>query len=205
VSPCAVTLADHGAPERWAAFGCPDRSMRLACVGLRVIGVRTIATKVITLTRQSCPGVTSLCSRLDSVETKKFPADAVGTCRSTRVGGRQPRSLFGYLRAVTIIGLEARHADRLSTPMSPYEKWPRGTPSHHRGLVDVRHSADEVSMVSPATPTSLDRQSKRVLVDSAEWRDRLEQLAEMRYAATISIPSEETSLGLNRAARHPST
>jgi hypothetical protein len=60
-------------------------------------------------------------------------------------------------------------------------------------------------MVSPATPTSLDRQSKRVLVDSAEWRDRLEQLAEMRYAATISIPSEETSLGLNRAARHPST
>jgi hypothetical protein len=137
---------------------------------------------------------------------KKVPGRRGGNVpEHTRGRQTAPVAIWLFARAVTIIGLEARHADRVSTPMSPYEKWPRGTPSHHRGLVDVRHSADEVSMVSPATPTSLDRQSKRVLVDSAEWRDRLEQLAEMRYAATISIPSEETSLGLNRAARHPST
>ncbi len=32
----------------------------------------------------------------------------------------------------------------------------------------------------PASPTPLDRHAKRHLADNFEWRDRLEQLAEMR-------------------------
>jgi hypothetical protein len=45
-------------------------------------------------------------------------------------------------------------------------------------------------MAPPGTPTLLDRHSKRVLVDGAEWRDRLEQLAEMRGAASISTAGD---------------
>jgi hypothetical protein len=45
-------------------------------------------------------------------------------------------------------------------------------------------------MVPPGTSSLLDRHSKRVLVDIAEWRDRLEQLAEMRRVAAVAAPSE---------------
>jgi hypothetical protein len=48
----------------------------------------------------------------------------------------------------------------------------------------------EFAMALPGTSTLLDRHSKRLLVDIAEWRDRLEQLAEMRRAAAVSLPSE---------------
>jgi hypothetical protein len=51
-------------------------------------------------------------------------------------------------------------------------------------------SGMEFVMASPGTSTLVDRHSKRLLVDIAEWRDRLEQLAEMRRAAAVSAPSE---------------
>jgi hypothetical protein len=54
----------------------------------------------------------------------------------------------------------------------------------------------EISMASPGAPTSLDRHSKRVVIDGAEWRNRLEQLAEIRRAGTLSIPTDETIGGL---------
>jgi hypothetical protein len=58
----------------------------------------------------------------------------------------------------------------------------------------------EFAMVSPGTPTLVDRHSRRVLVDIAEWRDRLEQLAEMRRAATASIPSDNAVVDLKPTA-----
>jgi hypothetical protein len=56
------------------------------------------------------------------------------------------------------------------------------------------------AMASPGTPTLLDRHSKRVLVDTAEWRDRLEQLAEMRRAAAALIPSGGAVVDIMQAA-----
>lgn len=38
----------------------------------------------------------------------------------------------------------------------------------------------------PASPTSLDRHAKRHLADNFEWRNRLEQLAEMRRVAVAA-------------------
>jgi hypothetical protein len=58
----------------------------------------------------------------------------------------------------------------------------------------------EFAMASPGTPALLDRHSKRALVDTAEWRDRLEQLAEMRRAATVSIPSDRAVVDIKPAA-----
>jgi hypothetical protein len=39
-----------------------------------------------------------------------------------------------------------------------------------------------------ASPTSLDRHAKRHLVDNFEWRNRLEQLAEMRRTPRTRQP-----------------
>jgi hypothetical protein len=58
----------------------------------------------------------------------------------------------------------------------------------------------EFAMALPGTSTLLDRHSKRVLVDIAEWRDRLEQLAEMRRVATVSIPSDSAVVDLKPTA-----
>jgi len=41
-------------------------------------------------------------------------------------------------------------------------------------------------MIPLVAPTELDRHSKRLLVDAAEWRDRLEQLAELRRRRPVS-------------------
>jgi hypothetical protein len=74
----------------------------------------------------------------------------------------------------------------------------RGAKKRHRGkllaIVAIyrmpESSGMEFAMASPGTSTLVDRHSKRLLVDIAEWRDRLEQLAEMRRAAAVSAPSE---------------
>jgi hypothetical protein len=55
-------------------------------------------------------------------------------------------------------------------------------------------------MALPGTSTLLDRHSKRLLVDIAEWRDRLEQLAEMRRAAAASVPTRSAVVEVKPAA-----
>jgi hypothetical protein len=58
----------------------------------------------------------------------------------------------------------------------------------------------EFAMVSPGTPTLVDRHSRRVLVDIAEWRDRLEQLAEMRRGAADSTARDGAIVDLKPKA-----
>jgi metal-dependent hydrolase (beta-lactamase superfamily II) len=58
----------------------------------------------------------------------------------------------------------------------------------------------EFAMASPGISTLVDRHSRRVLVDTAEWRDRLEQLAEMRRAAAASAPTRSAVVDVKPAA-----
>jgi hypothetical protein len=44
-------------------------------------------------------------------------------------------------------------------------------------------------MISHPAPSESDPHSKRIIVDTAEWRDRLERLAEIRQAASESETS----------------
>jgi hypothetical protein len=55
-------------------------------------------------------------------------------------------------------------------------------------------------MALPGTSTLLDRHSKRLLVDIAEWRDRLEQLAEIRRAAADSTARDSAVVDIMPAA-----
>jgi hypothetical protein len=58
----------------------------------------------------------------------------------------------------------------------------------------------EFAMALPGTSTLLDRHSKRLLVDIAEWRDRLEQLAEIRRAAADSTARDSAVVDIMPAA-----
>jgi hypothetical protein len=58
----------------------------------------------------------------------------------------------------------------------------------------------EFAMALPGTPGLPDRHSKRLLVDIAEWRDRLEQLAEMRRGAADSTARDGAIVDLKPKA-----
>jgi hypothetical protein len=76
-----------------------------------------------------------------------------------------------------------------------------GTPRHRRRLAPCQKFVEmEFAMALPGTSTLLDRHSKRVLVDIAEWRDRLEQLAEMRRATADSTARDSTVVDIRPVA-----